>query len=201
MRIGIFGGTFDPIHVGHLIVAEIMLYELNLDRLDFLPAGSPPHKPPRAPAADQDREAMIRLAIAPEPRFHLSRVDIERPGPSYTADTLKIMQAELPDDTDLMFLMGQDSLRDFPNWRLPREIAQLARLGVARRPGVDVTISDIERVVPETAGRVELVDVPLLDIASSDIRERIRTGRPYRYQVVPAVAEYIHERGLYLGDE
>lgn len=201
MRIGIFGGTFDPIHVGHLIVAEIMLYELGLDRIEFLPAGMPPHKPAHKPATDLDREAMIERSIAPEPRFSLNRVDTQRPGPSYTVETLQILRRNLPGDTELLFLMGQDSLRDFPTWHEPRSIAGLARLGVARRPGVDVTVSDIERAVPEAVGRIQLIDVPLLDISSSDIRERVRTGRPFRFQVAPAVADYILEHGLYQDDQ
>lgn len=196
-RIGVFGGTFDPIHVGHLIVAEILQHELELDRVIFLPAGRPPHKPDQVLAADHDRIEMIRLAIRRSPSFSISMVDLERPGYSYTAKSLEVLHESLEPETELVFLMGQDSLRDFPNWHRPDLIAQQASLGVALRPGFDVRVEDIEAVVPETRGRISVVPVPLIGIASSDIRERVLENKPFRYQVPPLVADYILEHRLY----
>lgn len=196
-RIGVFGGTFDPIHVGHLIVAEIMQHDLDLERVIFLPAGRPPHKPSQVLAADHDRIEMIRRAIRRSPSFTISMVDLERPGYSYTAKSLEVLRDSLDGDIDLHFLMGQDSLRSFPEWHRPDLIATQAKLGVAQRPGYDVQVSDIEREVPEARGRIQIVPVPLIGISSRDIRQRIVQGEPYRYQVPPLVADYIDEFELY----
>jgi nicotinate-nucleotide adenylyltransferase len=196
-RIGAFGGSFDPIHVGHLIVAEVLQHALALERVIFLPAGRPPHKPTQELAADADRLAMLDLALAGAPYFEISTVDLDRPGPSYTAESLWVLREQLPPDCDLYFLIGQDSLRDFPTWHAPAEIARLARLGVALRPGVTATVEAVNRAVPETLNRIELVPVPLIDVASRTIRANIRAGGPYRFQVPPAVADYIAGRGLY----
>jgi nicotinate-nucleotide adenylyltransferase len=196
-RIGVFGGSFDPVHVGHLIVAEVLRHALALERVLFLPAGRPPHKPTQELAADADRLAMLNLALAGAPYFEISTVDLDRPGPSYTAESLRVLRGQLPPDCELYFLIGQDSLRDFPTWHAPAAIAGLARLGVALRPGVVATVEAVNRAVPDTSGRVELVPVPLIDVASRTIRANIRAGGPYRFQVPPAVADYIAERGLY----
>jgi nicotinate-nucleotide adenylyltransferase len=196
-RIGVFGGTFDPIHVGHLIAAEILRYSLRLEQVIFLPAGRPPHKPTQVLAEDIDRVAMLKLALDGRPDFAISKVDLDRPGYSYTARSLEILRAELPDAVELYFLMGQDSLRDFPNWRYPDQIACQARLGVAQRPGFDVSVTNIEAAVPETVGRIELVPIPLIGISSRDLRRRICSGEPFRYQVLPTVADYIECHGLY----
>lgn len=196
-KLGLLGGSFDPIHVGHLIVAEILAYRLDLDHVVFLPAANPPHKPTRELAPGDVRLEMIRRSIEGAPGFSVSEVDLRRPGPSYTADSLAEIRDAVSEDTQLYFLMGMDSLRDFPGWHKPDKVAELARLGVARRPGVDVSQMDIERQVPEARGRIEIVNVPLIDISSSDIRDRVRFGQPFRFQVVPAVAEYILETGLY----
>lgn len=196
-RIGVFGGTFDPIHVGHLIVAEILQHELELERVIFLPAGRPPHKPSQVLAADHDRIEMIRRATRRSPSFIISMIDLERPGYSFTAKSLQILSDSIDGEVDLYFLMGQDSLRSFPTWHRPDLIAEQARLGVALRPGFDVKVSEIEALVPETKGRIEVVPVPLIGISSRDIRQRIVEGKPYRYQVPPLVADYIDEMDLY----
>jgi nicotinate-nucleotide adenylyltransferase len=199
-RIGVFGGSFDPVHVGHLIVADVLRHALELERVIFLPAGRPPHKPTQTLASDADRLAMLRLALGSETGFEISTVDLDRPGFSYTAESLRVLREQLPTDCELYFLIGQDSLRDFPTWHAPDEIARQARLGVALRPGVDATVADVNRAVPETIGRVELVRVPLIDVASSALRASIRAGGPFRFQVPPAVADYVAERGLYRGE-
>lgn len=198
-RIGIFGGTFDPIHLGHLIIAEELRYRLALDRILFLPAGRPPHKTDREISPNQQRLEMLEMAIADNPHFAVSTVDLKRPGLSYTADSLAVLQAEFP-DRELYFLMGQDSLRDFPTWHGPDRIVRQARLGVALRPGVVVDIDTIVRQVPAAAGRIKLIDVPLIQIASRLIRQRVREGRPITYQVPRAVEGYIRAHGLYRAD-
>jgi nicotinate-nucleotide adenylyltransferase len=196
-RIGVFGGSFDPVHVGHLIIAEVLRHALALECVIFLPAGRPPHKPTQVLAADADRHAMLKLALAGAPNFEIRTVDLDRPGFSYTAESLRVLRGQLPPDCELYLLIGQDSLRDFPTWHAPAEIARQARLGVALRPGIEATVEAVNRAVPETSGRVELVPAPLIEIASRTIRANIRAGGPYRFQGPPAVAEYIPERGLY----
>lgn len=197
-RVGVFGGTFDPPHVGHLILAVDLRHALDLDRVLFVPAGHPPHKPEPI-SDDADRLAMVRLAIAGEHAFEISTVDVDRGGPSYSADLLAILTETLP-DTELVFLMGEDSLRDFPSWHRPGKIATLAKLGVATRPGVRVDLKAVERAVPEVAGRVVLVPTPSIGVSSRHLRRRVEAGAPIAYQVPPAVERYIRERRLYLPD-
>lgn len=199
-RVGVFGGTFDPVHVGHLIVATELRHALRLDRLLFAPAGRPPHKPAQAIANDQDRLAMLRLAIADSPDLELSTADLDRPGPSFTEDLLLTIQREVAAER-LFFLMGNDSLRDFPNWHGPDRIAALAELGVAARLGAPVDLTALFAAVPATRDRVHLVETPLIGIASRDIRRRVRQGEPIRYQVPPTVETYIRHRGLYLAPD
>ena len=196
-RIGVFGGSFDPVHVGHLIVADVLRHALKLERVIFLPVGQPPHKSTHALAPDAERLAMLRLALECAPGFEISTVDLDRPGVSFTSESLRIVRGELPPDCELYFLIGQDSLRDFHTWHAPDEIARQARLGVAMRPGVQTTVAAVNRAVPDTTGRIELVRVPLIGVASSALRASIRAGGPYRFQVPPPVADYIAERGLY----
>ena len=196
-RLGVLGGTFDPVHVGHLIIAEILAHRLKLDHVLILPAANPPHKAGHMITPGDLRLEMIERSIGGAPRLSASSIDLDRPGPSYSSDTLRALRSELGGDIEIYFLMGMDSLRDFPNWHAPDEIARLARLGVARRPGVDVSPREIARQVPNLRNRIEIVGVPLIDVASSDIRDRARNGRPFRFQVVPSVADFIEDRGLY----
>ena len=194
-RLGVFGGTFDPPHVGHLIVAAELRHALRLDRVLFVPAGCPPHKP-QPLSDDADRLAMVRLAIEGDPAFAVSTVDVDRGGPSYSVDLLTILRAEHPAAT-LVFLMGEDSLRDFPSWRRPGTIATIAELGVASRPGVEADLAAVERAVPETAGRIVLVPTPSIGVSSRDLRRRVVSGATIAHQVPMAVERYIHNRGLY----
>ncbi len=182
-------------------MAEILRHELDLERVLFLPAGRPPHKPEQELAADHHRVAMLELALGDAPDYEICTLDLDRPGSSYTATTLEILREQLPTNTDIYFLMGQDSLRDFPTWRDPDRIAELATLGVALRPGVDVDTEDIIRAVPEASGRIRLVSVPLIGISSRDVRRRIRHGEPFQFQVPPGVANYIDTHGLYKDDD
>ncbi|RIK42238.1 MAG: nicotinic acid mononucleotide adenylyltransferase [Chloroflexi bacterium] len=199
-RIGVFGGSFDPIHIGHLIIADNLYHGLQLDELLFLPAGDPPHKHDQQVTSADTRVELVAAAIAGIPEFELCRVDVDRPGYSYTVDTLRILRSQRPEAAEWYFLMGEDSLRDFPTWRQPAEIATLARLGVARRPEVDVDIAGLVAAIPSLAGRIALVDVPLIGISSSDIRERVRSGQPYRFLVPAPVASLIREKRLYQND-
>lgn len=196
-RIGVFGGTFDPIHHGHLIIADELRYRLGLDRVLFLPAGRPPHKTDHDITADHHRLNMLEMAIGHDPSFSTSMVDMERSGPSYTADSMIVHQQQFP-DSKIVFLMGQDSFRDLPYWHEPGRLAQLVELGVAMRPGVVVDTEHILLRIPEIQGRVEFVDVPLIQIASSDIRRRVRSDEPIRYHVPMSVEQYIREQRLYL---
>ena len=195
-RIGVFGGTFDPVHIGHLIVATELRFALALDRVLFVPAGRPPHKTGQEVSPDEHRLAMLELALADAPGFEISRVDIDRVGPSYTVDTLAILRQEL-DSAALVFLMGEDSLRDLPTWRDPNGIAKLAELGVARRPAVAYDLGEVLRAVPAARGRIHLVEVPEIGIAASDLRRRVASGHPISYQVPRTVESYIYEHGLF----
>lgn len=195
-RIGVFGGTFDPVHIGHLIIATELRHALRLDRLLFVPTGQPPHKADQAVTADADRLAMLELAIAGDPAFEISTLDLERAGPSYTADLLRLLSDQLP-DASLMFLMGEDSLRDLPNWHQPEAILALAELGIATRPEIDLDLADIYERLPSARGRVQIVPTTLIDISSSDLRRRVQDGRPIRYLVPAAVESYVMSNRLY----
>jgi nicotinate-nucleotide adenylyltransferase len=195
-RIGVFGGTFDPPHLGHLIIATELRHALSLDRVLFAPAGRPPHKEGQIVGADGHRLAMLRLALAGSPEFEVSTVDLDRSGPSYTADTLAHLQDQLG-PAQLVFLMGEDSLRDLPTWHEPNLVASRAELGVARRPGVVFDSTAVYAAVPVARGRVHIVEVPEIYISSSDLRRRVANGLPIRFQVPRAVEEYIFSHGLY----
>ncbi len=198
-RLGIFGGTFDPIHLGHLIIAEELMYQLQLDHVLFLPSNQPPHKTDQLVSPNEDRMAMLETALRGNPHFGISTVDMTRPGLSYTADSLEILNQEFP-GAEILFLMGQDSLRDLPTWHEPNRIARLARLGVALRPGVDVDLDAILGEVPAAKDRIHLVPVPLIQISSREIRRRVRHGEPITYQVPRTVEDHILNAGLYRAD-
>ncbi len=196
-RIGIFGGTFDPIHVGHLIVAAQLRFVLALGSVVFVPAGRPPHKTGQHIADNEHRLAMIQIAVGDNPEFTISTLDFDRGGLSYTADTLALIHEAAAPGSTLVFLMGQDSFRDFPRWDRPNDIARLAEIGVALRPGTEANVEAILTAVPAARGRVQIVPVPLIEVSSRDIRRRITRGEPISYQVPPAVERYITTHGLY----
>jgi nicotinate-nucleotide adenylyltransferase len=189
-RLGVFGGTFDPVHAGHLIMAQEAAERLGLERLLFVPTGRPAHKRERRITPVEHRLAMLRLAIRGNPRFAVSALEAERPGLTFTVHTLERLAAA--DRSELYFLMGQDSLEDFRNWREPDRILALARLVVAprgegERPSLD----------PATRRRVVFLKPPRIGIDASEIRRRIRRGRSVRYWVPDAVLAYIGRHGLY----
>jgi nicotinate-nucleotide adenylyltransferase len=196
-RIGVFGGTFDPIHLGHLIIAAEIQRLARLDRVLFVPAGRPPHKLDQHLSNDHVRLKMLNLAIEGVPGFSTSTVDLDRHGPSFTVDTLRILHRQHP-DTALVFVMGEDSLRDFLTWHDPAGIIEQAELAVARRPGVQHDLGAISAAIPGAAGRIHVYPVPEIGIASRDLRERAVRGDSLRFFVPDSVAEFIREHGFYL---
>jgi nicotinate-nucleotide adenylyltransferase len=194
-RIGILGGTFDPPHIGHLILAEYAWEALNAAQILFVPAADPPHKDDTRLAVEH-RLAMVERAIADNPHFAISLVDVERPGPHYTVDMIRILQAEYS-DAELIFLIGADSLRDLPNWSRPQELIQLCKLAVMRRPDVQVSPDMHKTILPGLAERVIMLETPLVDVSSTDIAARLRAGKSVRYSVPDAALDYIMANGLY----
>ncbi len=204
--VGILGGTFDPIHLAHLIIAEEAWAQLGLREVVFVPAGDPYHRAHQPGAAAADRLAMVRLAVADNPHFRVSTVDIDREGPSYSVDTVADLQREYGPDERLAFLTGWDSLAEIHRWRTPNELARRCQLVAVRRPGVrDPDWTALEQAIPGARERILALDAPLLDISASAIRARIARGLPVRYRTPDAVIGYIRERGLYrrerAGDE
>ncbi len=196
MKIGIFGGTFDPIHFGHLRMAEEARERIGLERVLFVPNAVSPFKVGKLISAGAIRCEMVRRAIGGNPAFVLDTIELERPGPSYTVDTLRAIQQRQIGQTDLYFLTGADAVRDLPQWRAPEEVLQLTRVVAATRPGV--SRADIVAALPEAwRARILFLEMPELDIASTDLRERVRAGRSIRYLTPPSVEELIAEQDLY----
>jgi len=196
-RLGIFGGTFDPPHLGHLILASEIRNQLKLDRLLWVLTPIPPHKLDRSITPLEHRLAMVNLAIDDSPHFELSRIEIDREGPHYAIDTLELLKEENP-DTDLIYVMGGDSLRDFLTWHRPADIvAACHEIGVMRRPGDVIDLSEFDMAIPSLRSKLRYIDAPLLEIASSEIRHRAGQGSPIRYYLPDPVYGYIQEYGLY----
>ncbi len=200
-RIGLLGGTFDPVHYGHLVIAEEVRANLNLTEMVFIPTGKPPHKPRRMITAAQHRVAMLELAIASNPRFTLSRFEVDRPGPSYTVETLRCLREEWGTETEIDFVIGWDSLEEMHTWYDPTGIlAQVTHLVAVGRPGYVEEHEDyarFEEKLPGIMQRLLVVQAPLLEISSSDLRQRVAQGRPIKYQTPEAVESYIAEHNLY----
>ena len=194
MRTGVLGGTFDPVHVAHLIIAEHAREALALDLVLFVPAGDPWRKSHRAITAAEHRLAMLTLAIAGNDAFGVSDLELRRDGPTYTADTLAALAGERLDD-EFWFIAGADALADLPHWHEPARIVKHARLAVAPRDAREADV--LAQGVAEFRDRIDLFDAPRLEISSTDIRERVAEGRSIRYLVPDAVAAYIAETGLY----
>ena len=196
-QIGIFGGTFDPPHLGHLILASEAHFQLGLDRLLWILTPDPPHKQDQTITSVEHRLAMVNLAIEDNPSFELSRVELDRPGPHYTLDTVEIIADQYP-EADITPIIGSDSLRELPTWHQPKEILYACHwVGVMRRPGEETNLDALERQLPGIRSKVHYVDAPLLEIASREIRDRVATGKPFRYYLPPPVYEYINEHHLY----
>jgi nicotinate-nucleotide adenylyltransferase len=195
--IGILGGTFDPVHYGHLAAAQEAAAVLGLDRVLFLPANDPPHKREESVTAAAQRLAMVKLAIADNPLFDLCEIELYRSGPSYTVDTLRSLRSTLP-NTELYFIVGMDSLTELPGWHDPIGILDLAHVIAVHRPGWNtVDVRDLVAKIPTAASRVQVIPMPGLDLSATDLRSRIHDGRPVRYLIPDPVIGYIREHGLY----
>jgi nicotinate-nucleotide adenylyltransferase len=187
VRVGVFGGSFDPVHIGHLVVAECARDALSLAHVLLIPARVPPHKPDRVLASAEHRAEMLRRAAAGNAAFEICRIELDAPGPSYTVTTLRSLRQHYGDAVELFLILGQDSLRELPTWQEPHALRQLARLAVAPRPGV------LHEPPPEVA----VIPSPEVAVSASDIRARVAEGRSIRYIVPDDVREYIHQHGLY----
>lgn len=196
-RIGLFGGTFDPPHLGHLILASEAQSQLELTRLLWILTPEPPHKQDQVITATEHRLAMVKLAIQDNPSFELSRVELDRPGPHFTLDTVHIIAEQNP-DAEIVPIIGGDSLRDLPTWHEPKELLYACHwVGVMRRPSDEANLEALERELPGISSKVHYVDAPLLEIASRDIRSRIALGESVRYYLPQPVYKYIEEHHLY----
>ena len=191
MNIGIFGGTFDPPHLGHLIVAESVQEQLDLGMVLFIPTYSPPHKADGAVAAPSHRLKMVQLAVADNASFKVSDIEVRRGGKSYTADTLRSLHALYRGD-NLTLIIGSDNLRIFPSWKDPEEILRMCQVVVIDRPGIRRSVIEHPYVQ-----KVRFVQVPNIEISGSDIRQRIQAGQSIRYLVTGSVRAYIDEHHLY----
>jgi nicotinate-nucleotide adenylyltransferase len=191
VKIGIFGGTFDPPHNGHLIAAQDACEALRLDRLLFIPAGKPSHKRDQAISPAAVRLEMLQAAVAGDDRFEVSDLELRRDGLSYTADTLRQLR-DIYSEAEFYLLLGADQVRDLPTWYQPAEVARLARIVLISRAGVDA-VPQVEPLIFTT------VRITRIDVSASDIRRRVADGRPIRYLVPAAVETIIRNRGLYAG--
>jgi nicotinate-nucleotide adenylyltransferase len=195
--IGVFGGTFDPPHLGHCILAEEAIHQLDLARIYWVPAGQPPHKPDRPITAVEDRFNMVNFITSRNFAFECSRVDMDREGPHYAKDTLQLLQKKYPDEK-LVYLMGADSLRDLPLWKDPELFVERTHsIGIMQRPYVEYDLESLQADIPNVPDKLQFFPAPLIDISGKMIRERIKAGSPFRYMVSPEVHAYILDRNLY----
>jgi nicotinate-nucleotide adenylyltransferase len=190
-RVGVMGGTFDPIHHGHLVAASEVATLFALDEVVFVPTGEPWQKETRAVSPAEDRYLMTVIATASNPRFSVSRLDIDRPGPTYTTDTLRDLQGVYGDDTELFFITGADALESILSWHRAEELFELAHFVGVTRPGHPLSDPGLPQ------GRVSLVEVPAMAISSTDCRERVGRSLPVWYLVPDGVVQYIQKRDLY----
>ena len=202
MRLGLLGGTFDPIHYGHLLLAAECLQSLALNKVLFIPAGQPWLKAGQPLTPGIHRRRMVELAIADHPQFALWDGELLRPGPTYTVDTLTQLQSELPDVADFYFILGIDALESFPRWKDPERILQLVQLAVAARPGYPTAagndiIKKLKSRYPEYADRITALTLPGAEISATAIRRRAAAGRSFRYHTPEPVAQYILEHRIY----
>jgi nicotinate-nucleotide adenylyltransferase len=198
MRLGLFGGTFDPIHLGHLILAEGCRDACELERVWFIVAGAPPHKLAERRTTVTHRLEMARIAVAGHPAFEVSEIEAHRLGPSYSFETLEAIHRDRPED-ELFFVIGADSLVDLPTWRRPERILELATLVVANRSGIVASEAALANLAPKAQSIVQ-VAIPAIGIASHDLRQRVAECRSIRYQVPRGVEAYIQAHGLYKGE-
>jgi nicotinate-nucleotide adenylyltransferase len=197
VRLGIFGGTFDPPHLGHLILAMEARHQLELEVILWVLTPCPPHKQDQGITPLVDRLDMLHLTLEGEASFILSQVDVSRPAPHYALDTVNILRDEYP-GAELTYLMGGDSLRDLLTWHQPVEFVESCDwLGVMGRPGVQADLHTLEARIPGILGKVRFMETPQIGISASELRQRIRQGRPYRYYIPEPVYKLIRERQIY----
>ena len=197
MRLGIFGGTFDPPHIAHLVLAAEAQYQLKLDQILWVLTPDPPHKQDQPISPLEIRIQLLQAALREDPAFKLSRVDIDRPPPHYALDTMRLLSEQFP-GAELVYVMGSDSLRDLPKWHQPVEFIKTCKaLGVMHRPGDLARLDEVENKLPGVSLKVRWVLAPLLEISSTDIRQRAATGQPYRHFLPPAVFQLVHQHDLY----
>jgi nicotinate-nucleotide adenylyltransferase len=195
--VGIFGGTFNPPHCGHLALASAARGQLGLERLLWVLTPDPPHKQGQTITSPDHRLAMVRLALARHPEFELSTVEFDRPGPHYALDTVRLLAEQNP-EAELVYLMGSDSLCDLPTWHRPADLVSALRyIGVMRRPGDNLDLPALEALLPGLEAKVRFVDAPPVDISAREIRLRVAEGRPFRRLVPPEVYAYIVANCLY----
>jgi len=197
MRIGIFGGTFDPPHLAHLILADEACSQIRLEQILWVLTPDPPHKHGKSITPLADRLAMVQSAVANNPAFELSRVEIDRPAPYYALDTMRLLHQQYP-GAELVYLMGGDSLRNLPMWHQPRAFVEACHsLGVMLRPEVKVDLPALEAQIPGVSAKVCVIQTPLIEISASQIRKRVSQGGSFRYYLPQGVYDIIQDRGLY----
>lgn len=198
-KIGFFGGTFDPPHIVHLILASEAAYQFGLSRLYWILTPDPPHKQAQSITPFSKRLEMLRLVTAGNPLFEISRLEIDRPGPHYTVDTVRLLAEQQP-DADIVLLLGGDSLRDLPTWRLNADlVAAVSKIGVMRRPGDPFDMPALEAKIPGLTEKVDFIDALLQNLSSREIRRRVLNAEVYRYYILPAIYDYIKSNHLYRG--
>jgi len=197
-KIGIMGGTFDPIHIGHLVTAEAVRNEYGLDQVLFIPASSPPHKQTMDVTPAIHRYIMTVMATYSNPYFYVSTIEMERPGPSFTVDTILALMEQFGDQTELFFIMGADAVQELPTWNNVDRLLELCPIIAAARPGCSSAIDGIIQYFGAVGqNRIHRLVTPELEISSTDIRERVRTGHSVKYIVPDSVESYILKEGLY----
>lgn len=196
-RVAVMGGTFDPIHHGHLFAAGEVAARLGLEQVIFMPSGQPPHKRRPDLSAAEDRYQMTALAVQSNPGFAVSRLEIDREGPSYTLDTLRALRREGTDpDREIVFIIGADAVLEIASWHEPDAVLAACRVLAIHRPGYDLA-QLAGTLGPQRAARVQTLAVPTLDISSTELRRRVAAGEPIRYLTPDPVVDYITRRGLY----
>jgi nicotinate-nucleotide adenylyltransferase len=191
----VMGGTFDPIHYGHLVTAEAALWKFSLDEVVFVPTGHPWMKERQLVTPAEHRYLMTVIATASNPRFSVSRIEVERDGPTYAVDTLQELRRKAEEELELYFITGADAILEIFQWKDPDEVLSMAHFIAATRPGYD--IARLEKAAPATHPKISVMDIPALAISSTDVRRRVREGEPIRYLVPEGVHAYIHKMGLY----
>ena len=196
LRLGLMGGAFDPIHFGHLFIAEAAAEKFGLDKVLFVPSGRPPHKRRLGSAGAEDRYAMTKLAIASNPKFAISHIELDRTGYSYSVDTVSAFLQEFGMDTQIYFITGADAILDVATWYEAEKLLYMCRFIAATRPGFD--LNGLLKLPEHWREKISQMETPLLEISSTDIRSRVAEGRTIKYLLPEEVEEYIYSHGLYL---